>query len=133
MINKASAVLQKIEDKVVIFDICFIPGTRAAHTLHFVNTDGLHIYVDVDDLSLPIAITLIHSPSFHIKYIKTSIRIGSVRRSYGHLLDLATMLIILDEEEPKPIKNPFVLSKDYFDQEFVKIAIRRIYWNDDSV
>lgn len=123
--TKASAILSKIKNKLVTYDICFSPGAKASHTLRFdVELEpnmSVHIYVDIDE-ERPIALTLIHSSSVDIVYNEVpSLYCGFVDKTLQfchHLIELDKnryRLIELDKN-PNDIVNQivFYLTHNFF-------------------
>ena len=95
MDNEASTTLEYIEDKAVVFDVCFLSNVKAARTLHIVDANGVHIYIDVSEDSLPVALTLVHKPSLPIQYQEVP---EGTLLPFKHLFAFAAQMITLDRE-----------------------------------
>ncbi len=109
IMDKASANLEIVHGKggdITVFDVCFLRGAKASHTLTAATVDGVRVYVDigVGDRSSPVAITLIHRSDLSApKY--TEVPPSGAEPLYGDLKRLAEKIIKLDKDGflPKPI------------------------------
>lgn len=110
MANEASAILETVAGKVVVFDVCFVRGAKASRTLLATTDSGIHVYVDVDrDLS-PVALTLVHRPSAPVRY--TKLPEDGTEPLYGRLSALAAQVLALDREGVQKSQNTLSVPRD---------------------
>lgn len=95
MANEASASLETIFGKAVVFGVRFVRGAKASHALHVTTDDGIHVYVDVGHDLSAVALTLIHRPTAPIRYIK--LPEDGTEPLYGRLSALAAQVLALDK------------------------------------
>jgi len=94
--NEESAILETVVGKVVVFDVCFLRGAKASHTLLVTTDDGIHVYVDIGHDSSLVALTLIHGLPTKIQYIK--VPDDNAEPLYGRLSALAAQVFELDKK-----------------------------------
>ena len=130
MINRASATLDRIGTQAIVFDVCFLSDVPVARSLHFVEDNGLHIYIDVSDDSLPIALSLVHGPQVAIEYEEVP---SSTELPFRDLFAFAAKLIALDEEgttlQRESRNAASAPSRSQFKQRLIWKATRRLRWN----
>lgn len=104
--DKASANLEIIRGKgdVVVFDVCFLRGAKASHTLFVLTTGGVGVYVDmaIDDRSKFVAISLIHGPDAPDAPEYAEVPAGGGEPLYEDLAALAARIVELDAEGAIP-------------------------------
>lgn len=98
--DKASATLETVVGRVVVFDVCFIRGTKASHTLYVAADNGVQVYVDVDAECSPVAVTLIHGLDIPIRYVR--VPDDGDEPLYEDFAVLAARIVELDKEGALP-------------------------------
>ena len=65
---QASSLVSKIDDRIVQSDLEFRPTAKVVETLTFVRSDGVRLYIDVDEDDIPVAMELVHPEDQKVEY-----------------------------------------------------------------
>lgn len=67
-IDPKNSTTARINEGIVQSDVEFRSGVKVSETLRFVRSDGLRMYIDVDQEDIPIAVEFVHPDGQNVEY-----------------------------------------------------------------
>lgn len=101
--DRAKTILDKVGEKPVAYDVEFQSDATVHKTLLFTHMreKSLHLYIDVDDQNVPIAVTLVHPPAKRT-YEKVDKSSDAFKHAMSNLYVFASQMAVLQSLPPPP-------------------------------